>query len=370
MKKKFSKVLGLATAIFLFSQSTAFAEPITLVFDSTPTYTSFGESVEMPDSENGDDDSYQLQGVSLNFDGTTYNDVYISVNSVLSFGNGDITFSEIPLTPSISFGSQDYTVDYNGASADEVLTAERNGNIITITIAGRLYPDNGVGDTAALNTVIITIDTSSGSSYSYTLNGVAGSDYSLNEPRTGARLANGEIISLSAINTRSYVNRSNALRVTTRPVLGQSGNTLSCSPGSYVFLNGGSTEEAQNLGALVYTLVIDGKPVSRLGAGSYASLPSHFFPAFAQTVQGTADMKGATWDVSALKNFDARCEVYAWQSGGNIQSTSEQISDLVKAAEIAAKAKAWEDQRASATAANFTKEAREMRKRIAARSGN
>jgi hypothetical protein len=370
VKKKFSKVLGLATAIFLFSQSAAIAEPITLVFDSSPNFTFGGVSTEQSDSANGDDDSYQLQGVSLNLDGNYYNEVFISVNSVLSFGNGDITYEEFPAAPSISFGSQDYTVDYNGASADEVLTAERNGNIITITIAGRLYPDNGAGDTAALNTVVITIDTSNGSSYSYTLNGVAGSDYSLNEPRTGARLANGEIISLSAINARSYVSRSNALRVTTRPVVGQSGNTLSCSPGSYVFLNGGSTEEAQNLGALVYTLVIDGKPVSRLGAGSYASLPSNLFPAFAQTVQGTADMKGATWDVSALKNFDARCEVYAWQSGGNIQSTSEQISDAVKAAEIAAKAQAWEDQRASATAANFTQQAREMRKRIAARSGN
>jgi hypothetical protein len=42
----------------------------------------------------------------------------------------------------------------------------------------------------------------------------------------------------------------------------------------------------------------------------------------------------------------------------------------VKTAEIAAKAQAWEDQRAAANAANFTKEAREMRKRIAARSGN
>ena len=81
-------------------------------------------------------------------------------------------------------------------------------------------------------------------------------------------------------------------------------------------------------------------------------------------------MKGASWDVSALKNFDARCEVYAWQSGGNIQSSSAQISDAVKTAEIAAMAKAREEERAAANAANFTKEAREMRKRIAARSGN
>ena len=370
MKSKFSKVLGLASVFYLFSQSAAFAEPITLVFDSAPNINISGESVEYADTENGDDDAYQLQGVSLNFDGTTYNDVFISVNSVLSFGNGDITYSEIPLTPSISFGSKDYTVDFNGASADEVLSAERNGNIITITLAGRLYPDNGVGNTVALNTVIITIDTSSGSSYSYTLNGAAGSDYSLTAPRTGARLANGDIISLSAINARSQVNHSNSLRVTAPPVLAQSGTNLSCSSGSYIFLNGGSTEQTANLGALVYTLVIDGKPVSRLGAGSYSSIPSHFFPAIAQSIQGSADMKGATWDVSTLKNFDARCEVYAWQSGGNIQSSSATISDSVKLAAIAAKAQAWEDQRAAATAANFTKEAREARKRAAARGGN
>jgi len=162
---------------------------------------------------------------------------------------------------------------------------------------------------------------------------------------------------------------SNSIRVDSVGEITANEKTISCSPGTYTFLNGGSTEEAQNLEALIYTLVVDGKAVSRLGAGSYTGLPSHLFPAITQSVSGTADMKGATWDVSALTNFDARCEIHAWQSGGNVQSTTAQFSDYVKTAEIAAKAQAWEKQRAAANAANFTKEAREMRKRIAARSG-
>ena len=366
MKNRIVKIIGSSLALVLMGQSGASAEPITLVFDSTPSYTVAGESINFDDNQNGDDDSFQLQGVSLNFAGTQYNEVFISLNSVLSFGNGDITFNQIPLIPSISFGSQDYTVDYQGASADEVLTAERNGNIITITISGRLYPDNGAGVTAALNTVVITIDTSSGSSYSYTLNGTAGSDYSLTEPRTGARLANGEIISISALNARSFVNRSNMLKVLSRPVLTQTGNIMSCSPGSYSFLNAGATEQASKVDAYVYTLVVEGKPVSRLGAGAYTSIPSHFFPAFAQTVKGAADLKGASWDVSSLKDFTARCEVYAWQNGANMQSASDDIQDAAKLAAIAAKEKAWDLERAAAVTANFSKEAREKRKRLAA----
>jgi hypothetical protein len=49
---------------------------------------------------------------------------------------------------------------------------------------------------------------------------------------------------------------------------------------------------------------------------------------------------------------------------------SDTYQDAAFIAAAAAKDLAWEAQRSAATAANFTKEAREMRKRIAARSGN
>jgi hypothetical protein len=224
----------------------------------------------------------------------------------------------------------------------------------------------GVGG-AATNLVQVNPNQGYTESGTVSLAGIGGQTFSIIQNALDTKLGSATI----TITNFSARNRNmNELRLDSAPVATEKAGVISCSPGTYTFLNGGSTEQAANLGALVYTLVIDGKPVSRLGAGSSSSLPAHLFPAFAQTVQGTADMKGATWDVSAMKNFDARCEVYAWQSGVNVQSTSEQISDAVKAAEIAAKSKAWEDQRASATAANFTQQAREMRKRIAARSGN
>jgi hypothetical protein len=78
----------------------------------------------------------------------------------------------------------------------------------------------------------------------------------------------------------------------------------------------------------------------------------------------------AMWDVSKLSNFEAHCEVTVAKGGSMFNSSSNKFEDAVKNAEKNAAAQAWEDQRAAANAANFTKEAREMRKRIAARSGN
>lgn len=358
---KFVRSLGVALGIALMGQSVASADPV--------AFLDGGNNAVTPA---GDDISYKLSGISVNFDGTMYTDVYFSTNNVLSFGVGAADFADFPASniPSVSFNARDWTVDWagnGGEQADEYMTAELSGNILTLTTAATPFASGNPNSVTPTTTVITVSGVGGQATFSYTVNGAAGSDYSLTAPRTAVRLLNGNLVALSAYNASKV--RANSLKMVTTPTLSQSGNTMSCSPGTYKFLNGGSTEEAQNLGALVYTLVVDGKAVSRLGAGSYTSLPAHFFPAITQSVSGSADMKGASWDVSALKNFDARCEVYGWQSGGNIQSSSAQISDAVKTAEIAAMAKAREEERAAANAANFTKEAREMRKRIAARSG-
>lgn len=82
---------------------------------------------------------------------------------------------------------------------------------------------------------------------------------------------------------------------------------------------------------------------------------------------GTLTGSSMTWDTSAYKDYTAHCEITAFASSASSNSSSETLADSAFKARIAAAAQAWEDQRSTATAANFTKEMREMRKRLAAR---
>ena len=160
----------------------------------------------------------------------------------------------------------------------------------------------------------------------------------------------------------------NSLHLVTAGTITEKSNIVSCTPGTYTFLNGGTTAETANIQSFVYTLLVNGKAVSTLSTDGFRSVPSHLFPTIAGNMAGSATLTGATWDLSGMSNYSVSCQVFAWQNGANVQSTTATISDSVKAAAEAAKAQAWEDQRSAATAANFTKEAREMRKRLAARS--
>ncbi len=163
---------------------------------------------------------------------------------------------------------------------------------------------------------------------------------------------------------------SNSLKVLSRPEMTQEGNQLTCTSGSYKFLNGGSTEEESKLEALIYTLYIDGVATSRVGSENLSVIPTHFFEPISGQIAGSANLESATWDITGSENFDAYCTVYAWERGANMQSSSIVISDVVKKSIATAKAEEMERQRALATAANFTKEAREARKRAAARATN
>jgi hypothetical protein len=158
-----------------------------------------------------------------------------------------------------------------------------------------------------------------------------------------------------------------SLRIETAGTITEKSNIVSCTPGSYTFLNSGSTSETANIQSFVYTLLLNGKAVSTLSTDGFRSVPAHLFPTIAGNMAGTATLTGATWDLSGMSNYAVSCQVFAWQNGANVQSTTATISDSVKTAAEAAKAQAWEDQRATATAANFTKDMREMRKRLAAR---
>jgi hypothetical protein len=159
----------------------------------------------------------------------------------------------------------------------------------------------------------------------------------------------------------------NSLRLDKAGTITENSNVVSCTPGTYTFLNGGSTPETANIQSYVYTLLVNGKAVSTLSTDGFRSVPTHLFPTIAGNMAGTATLTSATWDLKGMSNYSATCQVYAVQSNGNTQALTNTVYDSVAIAEANAKAQAWEDQRSTATAANFTKDMREMRKRLAAR---
>ncbi len=131
----------------------------------------------------------------------------------------------------------------------------------------------------------------------------------------------------------------NALRVDSAGATTEKNNVVSCTPGKYTFLNGGSTPETANIQSYVYTLLVNGKAVSTISSDNFRSVASHMFPTIAGNMAGTATLEGATWDLKGMSNYSAQCQVYATQSGGNIQSVTTAAHDavaLAAAAEAAA----------------------------------
>jgi hypothetical protein len=129
------------------------------------------------------------------------------------------------------------------------------------------------------------------------------------------------------------------LRIDSPGTTTEKANVVSCTPGKYTFLNGGSTAETANIQSYVYTLLVNGKAVSTLSSDNFRSVASHLFPTIAGNMAGTATLEGATWDLKGMSNYSAQCQVYATQSGGNIQSVTTAAHDavaLAAAAEAAA----------------------------------
>jgi len=119
------------------------------------------------------------------------------------------------------------------------------------------------------------------------------------------------------------------LRIDSPGTTTEKNNVVSCTPGKYTFLNGGSTAETANIQSYVYTLLVNGKAVSTLSSDNFRSVASHMFPTIAGNMAGTATLEGATWDLKGMSNYSAACQVYATQSGGNIQSVTTAVHDAV-----------------------------------------
>jgi hypothetical protein len=141
----------------------------------------------------GDDVSYRIPlTVSVVYDGQTYENVYATTNSVITFGRPDGTYWTYPSTPSISIESKDWWVlPQQMPDTHFIINVSEGG----FQVDGNYRPyGTFTGDTTS---IIITaqIQTDGTVAYSYAVDG----PLSGNE-RTGAVLANGTVVPLEEVN--------------------------------------------------------------------------------------------------------------------------------------------------------------------------
>jgi len=141
----------------------------------------------------GDDVSYQIPlTVSVVYDGVTYENVYATTNSVITFGRPDGTYWTYPTTPSVSIESKDWWVlPQQMPDTHFIINVSEGG----FQVDGNYRPyGTFTGDTTS---IIITaqIQTDGTVAYSYAVDGpLTGNE------RTGAVLTNGTIVPLEEVN--------------------------------------------------------------------------------------------------------------------------------------------------------------------------
>ena len=141
----------------------------------------------------GDDVSYHIPlTVSVVYDGVTYENVYATTNSVITFGRPDGTYWTYPTTPSVSIESKDWWVlPQQMPDTHFIINVSEGG----FQVDGNYRPyGTFTGDTTS---IIITaqIQTDGTVAYSYAVDGpLAGNE------RTGAVLTDGTIVPLSEVN--------------------------------------------------------------------------------------------------------------------------------------------------------------------------
>ena len=141
----------------------------------------------------GDDVSYQIPlTVSVVYDGTTYQNVYATTNSVITFGRPDGTYWDYPITPSISIESKDWWVlPQQMPDTHFIINVSEGG----FQVDGTYRPyGTFTGDTT---NIVITaqIQTDGTVAYTYAVDGpLAGNE------RTGARLTDGTVVPLEQAN--------------------------------------------------------------------------------------------------------------------------------------------------------------------------
>jgi hypothetical protein len=138
----------------------------------------------------GDDVSYQIPlSVDVTFDGRVFSNIYVTTNSVITFGRPDGTYWTYPSTPSISLYSMDWVV-YPNARSDEHLVINSSDGGFQVDISARpIWQQNAQLPTNIVITAAILSDGTVAMAYS-----VDGPTYD-GQTRTGVRLNDGSIVS-------------------------------------------------------------------------------------------------------------------------------------------------------------------------------
>ena len=142
-------------------------------------------------------------------------------------------------------------------------------------------------------------------------------------------------------------------------------NLFTCTAGNYKV-----GMSAVEISSVKYQLFVNDTLMSSVVFDKGNNIPDSMKSAPASKISSLVSAKEALFDLTGMSSYSAYCTVEAFGFGSSSGSASATIQDPALIAAANAKAQAWEDQRAAATAANFTKEAREARKRAAARGGN
>jgi hypothetical protein len=137
----------------------------------------------------GDDVSYQIPlTVSVVFDGTTYQNVYATTNSVITFGRPDGTYWDYPVTPSISIESRDWwALPDRMPDTHFILNVSQGG----FQVDGAYRPYGMMSGDVTSIVITAQIQTDGTVAYTYVTDGpLQGNE------RTGARLTDGTIVTL------------------------------------------------------------------------------------------------------------------------------------------------------------------------------
>ena len=141
----------------------------------------------------GDDMSYRIPlTVSVVYDGVTYQDVYATTNSVITFGRPDGTYWTYPTTPSISIESKDWWVlPQQMPDTHFILNVSEGG----FQVDGTYRPyGTFTGDTTSI-VITAQIQTDGTVAYTYAVDGpLTGNE------RTGAVLTDGTVVPLEEAN--------------------------------------------------------------------------------------------------------------------------------------------------------------------------
>ena len=168
--------------VFFILFNSMFLFPMMARAEDVPTVTTIVTA-------GGDDVSYRVPlPVAIVFDGVTYQDVYATTNSVITFGRPDGTYWDYPVTPSISIESRDWWALPTRMPDTHFIINVSDGGF---QVDGAYRPYGTMsGDVTAI-VITAQIQTDGTVAYTYNVEGPL-----LGNERTGARLTDGTIVTL------------------------------------------------------------------------------------------------------------------------------------------------------------------------------